>query len=101
MKYIKTIEEFNEVIKQEKVLVDFYADWCGPCQMLTPILEEIAEERKDWEIIKVNTDNFLSLARDYKIMSIPALKVFNNGKVVREKIGFLSKSELLEFLDQE
>lgn len=101
MKYIKTIEEFNEVIKQEKVLVDFYADWCGPCQMLTPILEEIAEERKDWEIIKVNTDNFLSLARDYKIMSIPALKVFSNGKVVREKIGFLSKSELLEFLDQE
>lgn len=101
MIYIKTIEEFKETINNGKVLVDFYADWCGPCQMLGPILEEISNERDDIEIVKVNTDNFLSLAKEYKIMSIPALKLFEDGKVIKETVGFLSKSEVLEFLDKD
>lgn len=98
MKYIKTVSEFNEAIKGEKVLVDFYADWCGPCQMLGSVLEEVDKELDDIAIVKVNTDNFLSLARDYKIMSIPAIKLFSNGEIIKEKVGFMTKDELLEFL---
>lgn len=99
MKYIKSVTEFNEAIKSKKVLVDFYADWCGPCQMLGKILEELDNETKDYEIVKVNTDNFLSLARDYKIMSIPAIKLFENGIVTKEKVGFMTKEELKKFLN--
>lgn len=98
MKYIKTVSEFNEAIKGEKVLVDFYADWCGPCQMLGSVLEEVDKELDNIAIVKVNTDNFLSLARDYKIMSIPAIKLFSNGEIIKEKVGFMTKDELLEFL---
>ncbi len=99
MKRIKTIEEFNEIINHEKVLVDFYADWCGPCQILTPILEEISQSRNDLEIIKVNVDQFHTLAKKYGIMSIPTLKIFSKGKIIKETIGFLDKRELLDFLD--
>ncbi len=100
MKHIKTIAEFNEIINHDNVLVDFYADWCGPCQMLTPILEEIASERDDIEIVKLNVDNFHQLAQKYGVMSIPALKVFKSGKISKETVGFLSKQELLNFLDE-
>lgn len=100
MKHIKTVEEFKEIIKHDKVLVDFYAEWCGPCQMLSPILEKMSKEYDDIEFIKVNTDDFLELAEEYKIISIPALKVFEKGKIVKESEGLLSKSELLELLDK-
>lgn len=99
MEYIKSVSEFNELIQNEKVLVDFYAEWCGPCQMLGKVLEEVDKERDDIKIVKVNTDDFLSLAKDFKIMSIPAVKVFDNGKVIKEKVGFMTKDELLEFID--
>ncbi len=99
MEYIKSVSEFNELIQNEKVLVDFYAEWCGPCQMLGKVLEEVDKERDDIKIVKVNTDDFLSLAKDFKIMSIPAVKVFEKGKVIKEKVGFMTKDELLEFID--
>ena len=99
MEYIKSVSEFNALIQNEKVLVDFYAEWCGPCQMLGKVLEEVDKERDDIKIVKVNTDDFLSLAKDFKIMSIPAVKVFENGKVIKEKVGFMTKNELLEFID--
>ncbi len=99
MEYIKSVSEFNELIQNEKVLVDFYAEWCGPCQMLGKVLEEVDKEKDDIKIVKVNTDDFLSLAKDFKIMSIPAVKVFENGKVIKEKVGFMTKNELLEFID--
>ena len=98
MKYLKTEKEFYEIIKGEKVLIDFYADWCGPCNMLATVLEEVVKERTDIEIVKVNTDTFMNLAREYKVMSIPALKIFSNGKLIKEQNGFLTKNELLEFL---
>lgn len=100
MIHIKSKEEFNEVIKKDKVLVDFYADWCGPCQMLGPVLEKLDKEYDDIEFVKVNTDEFLELATEYNIMSIPALKVFEKGKVTKETVGLLSKKELLELLDK-
>jgi len=100
MKYIKSVEEFKNEIKSDKVLVDFYADWCGPCKMLASVLEEVDEELKDLEIIKVNTDDFFHLAKEYKVLSIPALKLFSKGKIVAETEGFLSKKELLEWLEE-
>ncbi len=100
MKYIKSESEFKELIKGQKVLVDFYADWCGPCQMLSKVLEDIDSERSDVEIVKVNSDNFLSLAREYKIMSIPAIKIFSGGNIIKEKVGFLTKDELIKFIDE-
>jgi len=88
---------FNkEVNNTEKlVLVDFYATWCGPCKMLAPVISEIAEEYKDkLEVYKVNIDENQELALKYDIMSIPTLKFFKNGEVVNTSVGFCSKSEL-------
>ena len=98
MKHIESVEEFNEIIKHDKVLVDFYADWCGPCQMLTPVLEELSKDHEELEIIKINTDNFMELAQEYGIMSIPALKLFSKGEIVKEKVGFMTKEELEDFI---
>lgn len=100
MKIIASKEEFYELIKKDKVLVDFYAEWCGPCQMMSPVLEKLSKEYTDIEFVKVNTDDFLELAEEYKINSIPALKVFEKGKVVKESVGLISKQELLELLDK-
>ena len=98
MKYLEKTDNFKELIQKEKVLVDFYADWCGPCQMLTPVLEELSKDHEELEIIKINTDNFMELAQEYGIMSIPALKFFSKGEIVKEKVGFMTKEELEDFI---
>jgi thioredoxin 1 len=96
MREIKSYEEFMEVIKN-RVLVDFYADWCGPCRMLGEVLKNI-ESELDIEIVKVNVDQNRKIAMKYGVMSIPSLKVFNNGKIEKEKTGFMREEELKEFL---
>ena len=94
---IKNETEFNEeVLKSElPVLVDFWAPWCGPCQMVSPIVEELA---KDYEgklkVYKMNVDEVQSVAQRYNIMSIPTLAIFKDGKVVDEIVGALPKSEI-------
>ena len=88
---------FNEVIKS-KVLVDFYADWCGPCKMLSPILEQLASE-VDIDIIKVDVDKYQDLAREYKVMSIPCLILFDNEKEIKRTLGFMPKEKLKEFIN--
>jgi thioredoxin 1 len=98
MKYIKSNEEFNELIKG-KVLVDFYADWCGPCRMLGEVLESVSKNI-DIEIVKVDTDEFLDIAKKYGVMTIPALKIFENGKVVKETVGYMEEEELLKFINE-
>ena len=98
MIYLKNKSELDELLKKEKVLLDFYADWCGPCKMLGVVLEEIDKEETGIEIVKINTDNFLSIAREYKILSVPNLKYFENGKLEKEQSGFLTKEELLNWL---
>ena len=95
-----TRENFeNEVIKSDKpVLVDFNADWCGPCKMLAPVLEEIAGSRDDVKIVSINVDDEDILAEDYGVSSIPCLVVIKDGKEVRRSIGFRGKDAVLEML---
>ena len=90
----------SEVLKSDKlVLVDFWATWCGPCQMIAPVLEKIAEERKNIKVCKVNVDNEQELAINYGVMSIPTLIFFKNGKQIKTSVGLLSKSELDELIN--
>lgn len=91
-------ENFNDLIMKGKVLVDFFATWCGPCKMLTPILEELASDRSDTKIVKVDVDECEGLARQFGVMSIPTLIQFDNGKIIDKKVGFQSKEEISEWL---
>ena len=91
---------FDELVLNSDVpvLVDFYADWCGPCRMIAPVLEELAQETTEARIVKVNVDHAPQLASRYGISSIPNLKVFDHGKVVDEQAGLASKARLKEML---
>ena len=92
-----TDEEFATFIAEnELVLVDFYADWCGPCKMISPVLEELAEE--GYVIAKVDTDSNITVAREYSIVSIPTLLVFRNGEMVKRHTGFAAKAQIKELL---
>ena len=81
------------------VLVDFYADWCGPCKMVSPIVDEIADERQDIKVCKVNVDKAQGLAMRFSVMSIPTLAVFKNGELVRIEAGARPKAAILAMLD--
>lgn len=80
---------------QGTVLVDFFADWCGPCKMLSPVIDEIAEEHTELKVCKVNVDDEPELASRYGVMSIPTLVVIRNGKEVNKSVGVISKEEIL------
>ena len=87
------INNFDELI-QEKVLVDFYANWCGPCKMLSPILEKLEEVK----VLKVNVDENPELARKYGVMRIPCLILFDKGKELKRNVGFIPENKLKEFI---
>ena len=92
-------ENFESVKASEKpVLVDFYAEWCGPCRMVSPIVDEIAEEHPEYVIGKVNVDNESELAREFSVVSIPTLVILKNGKLVKRIVGARSKAAILEQL---
>ncbi len=86
----------NEVIKSDRpVLLDFFASWCGPCRMLSPILEKIADEHPEYKICKVNVDEEGELAERFEVMSIPSIFVIKNGEVVNASVGALPEAQIL------
>ena len=95
-----TKENFaQEVLQSEKpVLLDFWASWCGPCRMLSPIVDEVAEERSDVKVGKVNVDEQPELAGEFGVMSIPTLLVFRGGKLVNQAVGARPKASVLALL---
>ena len=89
----------KEVLQSEQpVLLDFWASWCGPCRMVSPVLDEIAAERTDIKVCKVNVDEEAQLANQYNIMSIPTLMVFKNGEKTNQALGALPKARILDLL---
>lgn len=93
-------KEFDNIINEnDKVLIDVYATWCGPCKMLAPIIEELASEIDDYKFYKLDIDSSLVLAQQYGIMSIPTLLIFENGKLKSKEVGFKSKEELKNILN--
>ncbi len=97
MIYLKD-EDFNDLIKEGVVLVDFFATWCGPCQMLSPILEEIQEERSNIKIVKVDIDEHEDLAQSFGIMSVPTLRLYKDGELVKTQVGFVPKDAIESFI---
>lgn len=93
-----TKENFKQEVLEADVpvIVDFWATWCGPCQMLTPIIEEAAAEIQGAKIGKVDVDEQAELARQYKVMSVPTLMVFKNGEAVKRQVGVIPKEAILE-----
>lgn len=92
--------EFNEVTKEGKVLVDCFATWCGPCKMLSPIVDELAEEVKEYSFYKLDVDSADEVPAKYGIMSIPTLLIFENGELKDKLVGFKTKEELASILNK-
>ncbi len=89
----------EEVLKSEKpVLLDFWASWCGPCRMVSPIIDEIAEERSDIKVGKINVDEESELASQFQVMSIPTLVVVKDGRIVNQAVGVRPKAQILSML---
>lgn len=101
MKVITSVEEFDAVVQSGTVLVDFFATWCGPCKMLTPVLEELSEEMADKvSIVKVDVDELGDIAARYRIMSIPTLYVFKDGELKERVVGFQPKAALAKLIER-
>lgn len=101
MKYITDKAVFNDLINGDRpVLVDFYAEWCGPCGMIAPVIEQIAAEHKEIEVVKVNVDNAVEIAAEYGIVSIPTVIFFKNGSETKRIIGAADKSEYEDLISE-
>ena len=92
-------EDIKELINEDFVVLDFYADWCGPCKMLAPLLEELSNEM-NFKLVKIDADTYQDLAREYKVMSIPSVFIYKEGILVNNFIGFKNKEELKGILSR-
>ena len=100
LKHINDTNEFNETIANGVVLVDFFATWCGPCKMLSPNLEELAEQMPDLTVVKVDVDEAGSLAASFGIQAVPTLMLFKDGKRVETRMGYQNMNQLIAFVNQ-
>ncbi len=98
VKYIQSIEEFNSEITNGTVIVDFYADWCGPCKMLGKVIEAVDGKLQDGiKILKVDTDVHQTLAMQFGVQSIPTVLKFVNGKVALKSVGYIDEDDFIDF----
>lgn len=88
IKHIHSVDEFRKEINEGTVLVDFFATWCGPCQMLSPVIEEL-DKQVNIKVLKIDVDEVSDLAREFRVMSIPTLIVFKNGKMTKKELGYM------------
>ena len=100
LKHITSKEEFDSLVKEGLVLVDFFATWCGPCKMLSPVLEEVANENPNLTVLKIDVDEVGELAARFGIQAIPTLFLFKNGKQIDKRMGYLNKNQLNSFINQ-
>ncbi|PAT01240.1 thioredoxin [Candidatus Izimaplasma bacterium ZiA1] len=92
------VNDFDEKIKEGLIVLDFYADWCGPCKMIGPVLEAIDAENEDIKVVKVNVDENISLAQRYGVQGIPALFVLKDSEVIGQRAGFMPKEALVNWV---
>lgn len=98
MKIVNT-EEFRNTIQNGTTLVDFFADWCGPCKMLGPVVESVSTQYSDINFIKVNVDDNMDLAQEFGIMSIPQMFIFKDGQVIAKTGGYMDEAGVKHFID--
>ncbi len=100
IKHIETVQEFNALYNKGRVFVDFFATWCGPCKMLSPVVEAVDASGKvtNTLILKVDVDRLPAIAAQFGIQSIPTLILFEEGKIVRHSLGYMNQNQLLNFL---
>jgi len=96
--HIESAKQFDELVAKGEVLVDFFATWCGPCKMLSPIIEQVAQENPDLTVLKVDVDEVPVLAQRFGVASIPTLIRFEDGENKATTLGFMPKPKLLSFL---
>ena len=101
MIYLEDTDDFENLIKEGDVIVDFFATWCGPCKMLSPVLEEIAEKFPRIKVVKVDIDQFDDLTRAHGIMSVPTLEVYRNGNLIKKEVGYHNLDEIVTWLPRD
>ena len=97
IKYLE--KDFDKEIKDKKILVDFYADWCGPCKMLAEVFKEV-EDKLEVDVLKVDVDKFPEIAERYSVFSIPTLYLIDNNNIIKKQTGYLNPNELISFVNE-
>ncbi len=97
---IENIEKYNELMNKENAVIDFYAEWCGPCRMLGPIVEQLSNEHPEYNLYKLNIDEFADLAEKHNVQSVPTIIYFKNGSEVDRTTGFLPADSLQERIEK-
>ena len=100
IEYINDQNKFNEFIKEGTVLIDFFATWCGPCKMLSPVIEQVEREHPELKVVKVDVDEAPAIAAKYGIQAIPTLFLLKDGKLVDKRMGYINKNQLESFISK-